>query len=386
MRKKNSILFVRPDYHCSFIYRDELRKIGWKADIYVNSDYPRQLLYSSDGILMAPKIERGNQKIISRLNHYLLIIWWLCKFWQYEYHVYYGRPPVVSFLENKVGLTKLLGRDFLVELWLAKLMGVKLVFLPTGCHDDESKFEFQKLDSGNVCNNCGVWDRCSDKLNNLNFSRIRRFFNLHIGTGAIDSTQFKMTHMKYKLINLDLWSPTIEIPLEHMLPSTNKLRILHSAYLDASGRNWLGRNIKGSPFVAEAIKKLQEEGYPVEYFFIRDKPSNLMRFYQAQADIVVEQLIYGWWGSTFVETSALGKPVVCYLRKSWKDFFLKNFPQYKELPIIEADTSNIYDVLKRLVIDANYRKLKGKESRKFAEKHFDPTKNTNLFIKILETL
>ena len=37
-----------------------------------------------------------------------------------------------------------------------------------------------------------------------------------------------------------------------------------------------------------------------------------MRYYQVQADIIVEQLIYGWWGSTAIE-GMLGKPVTVIL-------------------------------------------------------------------------
>ena len=135
-----------------------------------------------------------------------------------------------------------------------------------------------------------------------------------------------------------------------------------------------------------AVERLKHEGHAVDYFFIDNKPSNQMRFYQAQADIVVDQLIYGWWGSTTVEASALGKPVVCYLRPSWKQFFLKTFPEYDDLPIVEADTNTIYEVLKKLVTDAEYRRQKGRESRIFAEAHFDPVKNTQALIETLESL
>jgi hypothetical protein len=51
MIKNNSILFVRPDYHCSFFYRDEFRKLGWKADIIVGNNHPQDLLYSNKKIL-----------------------------------------------------------------------------------------------------------------------------------------------------------------------------------------------------------------------------------------------------------------------------------------------------------------------------------------------
>lgn len=386
MRKKQSILFVRPDYHCSFIYREQFRKAGWKADIYVPRGYTEALLYSSENMLVPPQFPGNMIFLLKVFNQLLFIFWWLTKFWRYEYHLYYGRPPVVSIFERKIGLTRLFGNDFLIELWLAKLLGVKLIYLPTGCHDDETKENFSKFDAGNVCNNCGFWNKCDDNENKLTFARINRFFDIGVGTGSIDSSQFRMTHFKYKSIDLNLWRPDLIIPVEHALPATKNIRILHSSYLSKSGRDWQGRNIKGSAFVLAAIERLKNEGHLVEYFYIHDKPSNQMRFYQAQADIVVEQLIYGWWGSTFVETSALGKPVVCYLRPAWKEFFFKTFPEYSSLPVVEADTQSIYEVLKKLVTDASFRKQKAEESRRFAEMHFNPEKNTAELIKLLEAL
>ena len=111
-----------------------------------------------------------------------------------------------------------------------------------------------------------------------------------------------------------------------------------------------------------------------------------MKYIQIQADIVVDQLIYGWWGSTAVESMALGKPVICFLRPSWKKFFLNQFTEISQLPIVEANASNIYDVLKNLVTDACFREQKGKDSRKFAEENFDPQKNVFGFTKILEQI
>jgi hypothetical protein len=386
MRKKNSILFVKPDYHCSFIYREEFRKAGWQADIYLPYGYPQALLYSAEDLLQAPRLKRNDTLPYRMINHLLLIFWWLSNFWRYEYHLYYGRPPAVTFFESSIGLGYLFGNQFLIELWLAKLFKVKLIFLPTGCHDDETKENFTKLDNGNVCNNCGSWNNCDDGKNLINFKRVNHYFDLVIGFGAINSTQFRASHIRYKSIDLNLWRPNLEIPAKHKLPPSNNIRILHSAYLSKSGRGWMGRNIKGSPYVLAAIERLQKEGHPVDYYFIEDIPSNEMRFYQAQADIVVEQLIYGWWGSTFVETSALGKPVVCYLRPQWKTFFLKTFPEYTELPVIEADTLTIYSALKKLVTDVGYRNKKGMEARFFAENHFNSEKNTVNLIKILENL
>lgn len=360
--------------------------MGWKADIFLPLNYPENLLYSRENLLRPFQFFGGSNRLVKLLNHILLILWWLTKFWRYEYHLYYGQPPVVEIFERKLGLTRIFGDSFSIELWLAKLFGVKLIFLPTGCREEESKENFSKLDSGSVCSNCGMYYMCIDNENKLAFSRINRYFELSIGLGSIDSTQYKMTHIRYKSIDLKLWRPNMSIPLEHKLPDTPNIRIMHSAYLAKSGRDWLGRNIKGSPYVLAAIERLKKEGHPVEYFFVHDKPSNQMRFYQAQADIIVEQLIYGWWGSTFVEAAALGKPVVCYLRPAWKEFFLRRFSEYGDLPVVEADINSIYEVLKKLVSDADYRRQMGEDSRKFAEAHFNPENNTKDFIKIMEAI
>lgn len=389
MKKRNSILFVRPDYHCSFFYRDEFRKNGWEADIFVEPTHPKNLLFSTHDVITPPLFKLKKSRLFNVLNEIVLFFWWHSIFWKYDIHFYYGHPPILGIgkvLERIFPFSKLVGTNFCWELWIAKFFGKKLIFIPTGCLDSDLKKTFQTFDNGNVCNNCGFFNKCNDDVNAMRFDRIRNYFSFSIGGDTKVSKEIIEIPIKYKCIDLNLWHPDLDIPEEYQLPATNNLRILHSAYLEKSGRTWKGRNIKGSPYVVAAIEKLQSEGYAVEYLYISDKPSNLMRFYQAQADIVVEQLIYGWWGSTGVETMALGKPVVCYIRPSWKQLFLSVHNEYNDLPIVEADTQTIYEVLKKLVIDSTYREQKGKESRLFAERHFNPKENTQSFINILEKL
>lgn len=381
---KKSILFVIPDYHVCFFYRDELRRLGWKADICVSESYPAKLLYSEEGILRIPSIRR-----LSLSRNYLQVLricrFYLKVFWRYKYHFCYGGIDHFNYFAQNLRLDRFLGDSFRVHLWLAKLFKKKIIHLPSGCLEEETKANFSKLDGGNVCRNCGYeTDVCQDKLNIARFEVIRRYADMVVGTGSLDSSQYKATHFKYKAIDLDLWHPAIEVPEKFKLPPTENLRILHSFF--NKNREHEGKNIKGSPFILNAIERLKQEGHKVEYMFLTDVPIGDMRYFQVQADIVVEQLIYGWWGSTFVETSALGKPVVCYLRPSWKEFFLKTFPEYDELPIVEANTSDIYEVLKKLVTDHEYRLMMGKKSRQFAEQHFDPRKNARALADLLMKL
>lgn len=389
MNRRNSILFVRPDYHCSFFYRNELRKQGIKADIFVESGYPSNLLFSKKDILFSPLLRLRSSKIKNLLNEFVLFFWWHTIFWKYDVHIYYGNSSVFSigkYFDKYLPIFRSISQDFHWDFFIAKLFGIKLVVIPTGCYDSDLKATFESLDNGNVCNNCGFYDRCDDRYNSQAFKNIRNYFQFAIGGEYKMSKEMNEEVLKYKVIDLNLWCPNLEIPVEHVLPKTNNLRILHSAYLDQSGRNWKGKNIKGSPFVLAAIERLKEEGYAVEYYYVSGKPSNQMRYYQAQADIVVEQLIYGWWGSTGVETMALGKPVICYLRPSWKRYFLQVFPEYKDVPVISATVDTVYDELKKLIENKALREKKGKESRAFAEQHFDPAKNTKSLINLLETI
>lgn len=387
MSRKKSILFVRPDYHCSFFYRDEFRKQGWKADIFVESSYPQNLLYSNRDIITPPLL-KGKGRLVGVLNQFVLFFWWHTIFWKYDTHFYYGHPPVFGLgklMERVFPFQKIIGPDFCWELWIARIWGIKLIVVATGCYDGDLKSTFQTFDDGNVCNNCGFFDKCDDRANARGFGRIRKYFDFAVGGELKISKEMVEKPIKYKSIDLNLWRPNMEIPSEHQLPATQNIRILHSAYLDKSDRTWKGRNIKGSPHVVAAIDRLQAEGYPVEYMYISNKHSNQMRFYQAQADIVVEQLIYGWWGSTGVETMALGKPVICYLRPSWKEHFLQVFPEYDDVPVMSATVHTVYDELKKLVENEALREQKGKESRVFAERHFDPAKNTKSLIDLLES-
>jgi glycosyltransferase involved in cell wall biosynthesis len=249
-----------------------------------------------------------------------------------------------------------------------------------------SKADLSLLDHGAVCGNCGFWDRCNDlDENHPHFERVLKFFDMTISGGSTPVSEFPTTHMKWKAIDLSLWRPNIGIPESYRMAKSSNLKILHS--FSSNGRDFEGRNIKGSPYIQAAVEKLIDEGHQIEFMHLTDVPSNQMRFYQAQADIVVEQLRSGWWGSTGVEAMALGKPVVCYLRPSWKEFFFENFPEYEKLPIVEATVDSIYDSLKLLVENEDLRIRIGEESRAFAEQHFNPRENALIFEKhLLEIL
>jgi len=381
---RKSVLFVHPDYHNSFFIRDALRSKGWKADIYRSGNYPPLLLYRADCI--TDNIDAtAPLSLWGRLQR----LWKKTRFFysnilKYKYFVIYGTPYIYSFIPGRISLW-LERHNICFELALLKFLGKKIIYEPSGCKEEALQSDYRQH-CPNLCANCGsAKGLCNDDDNRYSFNIRNKYGDASLAVIPQPFNRIKNhQQIRYKCLDLELWHPDIIIPEEHKLPHNGKIRIMHS-FVD-NERLHEKRNIKGSPFIAEAIEKLKNEGYPVEYFYVRDIPSKDMRYYQAQSDIIVEQLIYGWWGSTGVETMALGKPVVCYIHPEWKELFFKLYPQYDSLPIVEASTDTIYDALKKLVEDSSYRQRCAEASRQFAEMHFDVEKNVGGIEELLESL
>ena len=378
--KKNSIIFINPDYHCSFIYRDKLEELGWKASVYVNHRYPKDLLYSTENIYYFPISEKFFiGKLIQKIADILFFIYINFK---YKFHFYYSNLDGFSLLEKTLGLEKIFGMGFRISLLFSKLCGVKIIYVPSGCNDILTKKEFSKIDQGNICNNCG--SICNDNFNTNKMAVVKRYSDLNVCDGSYFSNDYKIKPIKYKSLRLDMWKPHLKIPKKFLLPKTDNIRILHSFY--NKDREIDDKNIKGSPHILDAIERLKNEGYKLEYIYINKTKSKDMRFLQSQADICIDQLIYGWIGSTAIETGSLGKPVIVYLNEDWKKNFFNCFPQYKSLPYIEANIFNVYEVLKNLLENKDLIKHYGKKSREFSLAHHDINKNGPDFEKMLLSL
>ena len=100
-------------------------------------------------------------------------------------------------------------------------------------------------------------------------------------------------------------------------------------------------------------------------------PHDQVKEYYAKSDIVIDQLLCGWYGGFAVEAMAMEKPVISYLRKEDLDRFV---PFKDEIPIINSTKDSLYDDLIPLIENEALRKRKGKEGRKYVEKYHDPMK------------
>jgi len=102
--------------------------------------------------------------------------------------------------------------------------------------------------------------------------------------------------------------------------------------------------IKGTRHVVAAVERLKQDYPLVELRMIERQPWAEMPAFLSRCDILVDQLMMGWYGLLSIEGMAEGKAVVTYLR----DDFL---PLRPDLPVVSAEPVSVYDVLRDLVRD-----------------------------------
>lgn len=133
------------------------------------------------------------------------------------------------------------------------------------------------------------------------------------------------------------------------------------------------RGVKGTRYILDAVSRLQNEGISFEFLLVEGMSNLEARRLYLQADLLVDQLLAGWYGGVAVELMALGKPVICYLRESDLTFIPDEMR--RELPIINATPATIYEVL-RTALTSGRKELAdiGRRGRVFVENWHDPLK------------
>lgn len=176
--------------------------------------------------------------------------------------------------------------------------------------------------------------------------------------------------------------------LLHVLPS----RASFLAYTSVDPREWMPvdarmdggrppvvlhapshRGVKGTRFVLAALDRLRAEGVAFELALVESLSHAEARRLYERADLLVDQLLCGWYGGVAVELMALGKPVIAYIRE--EDLGYISADMRAELPVISASPETIYRVLKEwLTIRRHELAALGRRSRAFVERWHDPAR------------
>lgn len=251
----------------------------------------------------------------------------------------------------------------LLDFWdlpLLKRAGKGIVVTYQGCDARQKDYCLARF-KVSPCSEPGCYGGgCGPASDEMKRRRIRRMLRhaghvwalnpdlLHVLPGA--------EFMPYASVDPAEWRP---VP-----PSTDaRLRVLHAP---------TDRGAKGSRYVVEAVRRLAAGNPNVEYIEVTGVPHGQVRALYAKADLVVDQVLAGWYGGLAVECMALGKPVVCYIREE----DLKFIPpaMAAELPVIRATPETLYDVLREAADSKQRLAGIGARSRAYVERWHDPMK------------
>jgi glycosyltransferase involved in cell wall biosynthesis len=139
------------------------------------------------------------------------------------------------------------------------------------------------------------------------------------------------------------------------------------------------REKKGTQFVIEACAQL-----PVDLDIVEGVPHDVARERYARADIVVDQLNAGWHGVFALESMALGKPVVTYLKP---DVVERSAEGYGiRIPIVPATKETLVDALRPLVEQPALRREIGAQSRAYVEQVHDIDRVADRLLDVYRSL
>ena len=131
------------------------------------------------------------------------------------------------------------------------------------------------------------------------------------------------------------------------------------------------RALKGTDHILKAVADLRGEGIAIELTIAEGVPNEKMQSLIQAADVVLDQLVLGWYAMFAIEGMALGKPVICHIRPQYRDLYVAaGLIDAAELPLVDASIFTIKETLRR-VASLTRRELRaiGLQSRSFVEKH-----------------
>jgi hypothetical protein len=361
--KRRSALFLHNNYYHFNCLAEALRKRGWDAmTVSVESpDSPQRQFYHGEDLnlfdadykAMREKIRAFLATVPERFGALHFYGSGQASFFP-EYHESSAHPAKLPW-------------DFF-ELRRHRMT---IGYMPTGCMDGARQSDIRRITNG-LCRHC-VWERrpdvCSDARSMAWADRLEAVCDW-IGLEC-DWAVGRRTGAKYvrgpvvTTLDSTAWAPGLRIPKDMFIPRQDGEVLIYHAVGNYESRRRAQRDIKGTGAVLAAIETLQKEGLPVRLIFFSDVASTRIKYYQAQADIVIDQLRYGRYGANARECMMLGLPVVGWIdgRQEDRD---ESHRSLEECPIVRANVDTIADALRPLVQDKRLRERIGAESRRFA--------------------
>lgn len=153
--------------------------------------------------------------------------------------------------------------------------------------------------------------------------------------------------------------------VEPALPNFDrKIKILHAP---------TNRATKGSQYILKAFENLKKK-YPnaFEVVLVENVPhAQAVQMYRS-ADLIVDQVLIGWYGAFAVEAMLMGKPVIARIAQEDLHFIPPKMREELQQSIIHADAFSIESVLERCLLDRTLLRNCASNGMEYARRWHNP--------------
>ncbi len=325
------------------VFSSQLKSQGFDAFSAVNSDrYNRKVDY---------KLPRSKNKFLDGFLSPIRVLIRFSWFFRFDiFHFYFG--------------TSLL--PFHIDLPFYMLFGKKVIMEYLG--SDVQEYQ-RSVDQYGKFTNVGFYYKDGPEHDKRILKRRafeKKYIDLQLVCAPYLSEFVPGSRVLPLALDLSIYDPC---PLQ----INGKIRILHAP---------THRGNKGSDYIIDALVRLQNEGIEIDLVLVENMShAQLIEEYK-KCHLFIDQVAGGWYGTASIEAMACAKPVICFYRES----YFKYIDFGNDLPLINANIDNIYDVLKNTISTSDDLHTIGLNSRKFVEDVHDVQKVTSQLITIYSSL
>ena len=361
-----TVVFLHSSYYHFPLLARELRRRGWNAWA-VTLDDPSDVdaIYSYEADLSIRRSNPEHQALV--IDRFLDEVKRKCDI------VHFSGVGMmrISPEQGELGVTE---PNFPTEFMDLKKAGVRIGYSSVGCNDGISQSKWYEW-TGGMCDKCRFQtepDVCSD-IRNLAWGHKLTMVCDVIASELLPRLDYLAGDSTVRApfafcVDEQEWRPGLDIPDALRVESNASEIIVLHAMGNYAKRTSGNADPKGTRHVTEAIDSLRAEGLPIRLHFVDNLPTQEMKYVQAQAHIVVDQLYFGRYGAMARECLMLGKPVVGFIKVNREEESDDALACLDECPIVNASPKTLKEVLRDLALSPNKRTELGLRSREFALK------------------
>ena len=237
----------------------------------------------------------------------------------------------------------------------------KIVFTFNGCDARQKYKTIKRVDFsachdsscyGGICNN-----QRQDRFKEQKIRKAERYAN-HIFALNPDLMWFLPRYTTFLPYTVAEWDNIDPIPYK----LGKKIEILHCP---------TNRSVKGSGYIMQALENLRKK-YDIEITIVENMPHKKAIEVYKQADIVIDQVLVGWYGGLAVEVMKMGKPVAAFVREEDLQFIPKAMAENLHEAVININPSNIEESIEKYLQNPSLLIQKSQAVLEYVHKWHDP--------------